>query len=351
MTNSAKLFFVVLFLLLQQYCFGQYSISGYLDTPEKNKRVYLSILKFDELTAISDNQILTSTVTDSLGYFSFEGRLLSEKNAIYRIYANVDEEFGGVQKVETDELKNFHQFIFSNSDTLVFKGNKKFWFSTNTNTNLVDKQWRDFEAYALKLRREFIDFANKGQVSQSSSQYLYELKSYAINQKPHPLITLMHVADVPLKFLREDFKKDSKFYDELQESLNKYYGEQLYALQFREFVVDLNKEEKLEELSFYRSLTYTLGALSVLLSIGLFLVFKKLKDSRNNQVQSVSFDLTTQEEKVAELILKDKSNKEIATELFISLNTVKTHIRNLYGKMEVSNRRDFIEKFKNHPRD
>ncbi|MCK0179777.1 helix-turn-helix transcriptional regulator [Flavobacteriaceae bacterium S0862] len=65
----------------------------------------------------------------------------------------------------------------------------------------------------------------------------------------------------------------------------------------------------------------------------------------------MDFSLTSQEEKVAELMIADKTNKEIASELFISLNTVKTHIRNLYAKLEVSNRSEFVEKFKNHPKD
>ncbi|MDM1071348.1 response regulator transcription factor [Empedobacter brevis] len=61
--------------------------------------------------------------------------------------------------------------------------------------------------------------------------------------------------------------------------------------------------------------------------------------------------LTNQEEKIAKLILEHKSNKEIADELFISLSTVKTHIRNLYAKLNVSNRQELADKFKNHPRD
>jgi DNA-binding CsgD family transcriptional regulator len=50
-------------------------------------------------------------------------------------------------------------------------------------------------------------------------------------------------------------------------------------------------------------------------------------------------------------MIENKTNKEIASELFISLNTVKTHIRNLYAKLEVSNRGEFVQKYKNHPRD
>ena len=64
-----------------------------------------------------------------------------------------------------------------------------------------------------------------------------------------------------------------------------------------------------------------------------------------------SINLTSREERIAELIVLGKTNKEIATELFISLSTVKTHIRNIYAKLEVGNRQEFIDKLKNHSRD
>lgn len=48
--------------------------------------------------------------------------------------------------------------------------------------------------------------------------------------------------------------------------------------------------------------------------------------------------LTQQEKNVLELIAKGLSNKAIAAALQISLNTLKVHIRNLYGKMGVESR-------------
>jgi len=48
--------------------------------------------------------------------------------------------------------------------------------------------------------------------------------------------------------------------------------------------------------------------------------------------------LTKRETQVMALVKKGLSNKEIAQTLFISLNTLKVHIRNLYGKMGVDNR-------------
>ncbi len=47
------------------------------------------------------------------------------------------------------------------------------------------------------------------------------------------------------------------------------------------------------------------------------------------------YDLTPQEKKVLKLLVEGKSYKLIAQELFVSVDTVKTHIRNIYAKLQV----------------
>ena len=49
-------------------------------------------------------------------------------------------------------------------------------------------------------------------------------------------------------------------------------------------------------------------------------------------------DLTEREVDVLNLIAKGCSNQEISNNLFISLNTVKTHIKNIFQKLEVEDR-------------
>ena len=52
--------------------------------------------------------------------------------------------------------------------------------------------------------------------------------------------------------------------------------------------------------------------------------------------------LTEREEEVLQLILLGRANKEIAASLFITENTVKTHVRNIFSKYDVASRAELI---------
>jgi len=56
------------------------------------------------------------------------------------------------------------------------------------------------------------------------------------------------------------------------------------------------------------------------------------------------FDLSKREIDVLTLISKGFSNNEIAEELFVSQNTIKTHIKNIYLKLDVKNRIQALKK-------
>ena len=57
-------------------------------------------------------------------------------------------------------------------------------------------------------------------------------------------------------------------------------------------------------------------------------------------------NLTTREYEVLQLLKQGYSNAEIADHLFLSLSTVKTHVSNLFSKMNVKNRVQAAEKAK-----
>lgn len=62
-----------------------------------------------------------------------------------------------------------------------------------------------------------------------------------------------------------------------------------------------------------------------------------------------AFELTRREEEMLALLLAGRTRSEMARELYVSDNTVKTHIRNLYRKMGVSGKDDLAESMAGEP--
>ena len=66
----------------------------------------------------------------------------------------------------------------------------------------------------------------------------------------------------------------------------------------------------------------------------------------NNEIISPNIEsldsLTKREEEVLQMLLQGASNRKIAKELFISESTVKTHVRNILSKFNVSSRVELL---------
>ncbi|MDF3078616.1 MAG: helix-turn-helix transcriptional regulator [Sphingobacteriaceae bacterium] len=66
---------------------------------------------------------------------------------------------------------------------------------------------------------------------------------------------------------------------------------------------------------------------------------------RNNSLIS-QLDISKRELEILNLMAQGHSNEEIASEIFVSLSTVKTHNQNLFAKLDVKRRTQAIEKAK-----
>jgi DNA-binding CsgD family transcriptional regulator len=63
-----------------------------------------------------------------------------------------------------------------------------------------------------------------------------------------------------------------------------------------------------------------------------------------NETELKKLNLTTREYEVLQLLTQGLTNAQIAEKLFLSLSTIKTHVSNLFVKMEVKNRTQAVEK-------
>lgn len=73
---------------------------------------------------------------------------------------------------------------------------------------------------------------------------------------------------------------------------------------------------------------------------------KKLKNKKakadSNLIKEKIQSLSIREREIFDLILKGKSNKEIATAVNVSINTVKFHIKNIYDKLHIKSRKEAL---------
>jgi two-component system, NarL family, response regulator LiaR len=65
-----------------------------------------------------------------------------------------------------------------------------------------------------------------------------------------------------------------------------------------------------------------------------------------NEAELKKLNLSSREYEVLQLLAKGHRNSDIAAELFLSLSTVKTHVSNLFIKMDVKSRTQALEKAK-----
>jgi len=65
-------------------------------------------------------------------------------------------------------------------------------------------------------------------------------------------------------------------------------------------------------------------------------MFRRYRGKNNNLIKSLS----VQERKIFTLLKDGKSNKEISEEFNIGLSTVKSHVNNIYSKLNIKSRKE-----------
>jgi LuxR family transcriptional regulator, maltose regulon positive regulatory protein len=68
--------------------------------------------------------------------------------------------------------------------------------------------------------------------------------------------------------------------------------------------------------------------------------------STTHRRHAIREPLSERELEVLVLLAAGRSNRQIASELFVALSTVKIHIKNIYGKLDVRNRTQAVSRAK-----
>ncbi|WP_103864562.1 response regulator transcription factor [Aquimarina sp. I32.4] len=323
-------YFFLLAFLLGSNLFGQNCVSGYVDIKNpKNweRQVYLSQLHPKENSnTFYDTQIASSPIAAD-GYFTFDQNLFTTKEHIYKLHIKP------LSPKEKDTLskkvKNFELFILSKNDTIHFDKSEQL-FTKQTSNNKANHEWQKLKNFEARYENLTSDFDTK--------KYLLETKGYVKDSLQILLVKLIGIKRLDDQgLLEKDAQANPTYYLSLIKELKSS------DLDPSTYVYLENKLQTITQKTTNKKYTISLWANAFAIFIICILLLIIIKFLRNQKKQK-PIPLSKQEKVIKNLIISGKSNKEIANELFISLSTVKTHISNIYSKLNISSRQDLLLK-------
>ncbi|WP_281422493.1 helix-turn-helix domain-containing protein [Aquimarina litoralis] len=321
-----QLFLFLLIVFINSDITGQDIVSGYisLETIENwEQKVHLSKVDLDETNNSYTYTPIASSDISEKGYFSFDQKWFSAKDHLYKI------ELNPIKKIiSSKKVKNSKLFILSNNDSIRFEKGVAPFESYVTN-NKADNEWQQLKKFESKFESLHDDF--------DTEKYLLRTKGYIKDSLQILLVKLISIKKLDdKKLLEKDIKENTNYYADLLKELKSSEIDPALFL-YLENKISLVRKETTEKKYSISMLINGLAGI-VIFGLVLFIIRKRKKD----QNSSLAIPLSKQENTVKELILSGKTNKEIANELFISINTVKTHISNIYSKLNISSRKELL---------
>jgi len=344
--RSLKTFIFLFFIFNTVFCFAQYKFDGFANNTAQNNNVYLSVIEdFRKISGVFPEQILAKTAIDSSGFFQFNGDNLPNQNKIYRIHIDTCEENEQNITHFSGHCPNSKEIIFiANNKTQLsfpFSFDKEMFCKVESNNEKANV-FLKIDSLKNDMRFAFGTYRSEANRKINSKKWFETLQNYGESLE-EPLAELYIFSFLSNRsnnlysYYLKDLKKNN-YYNDLLTRLQQKYPDSFYTKQYEN---ELNADLYLVNLKntpLNSWWVYVLGILLILSILTNFLLFKKVSSHKKHH--SVIKKLTKQEQKILNLILQDKSNKEIASEIFVSVSTVKTHINNLYKKINVSSREE-----------
>lgn len=297
-----------------------------LDTTLWAPVAYLSVIPdFTQMYTMSNESIIQRAAIDLEGLFIFDGAKLVPEDRLYRIHFS--KKGNPAASLIIGGQEENHLFLIANNQAdigilirdeqnlvggLTFAGyapNKEL-LQINQIAGFLDT----LDYYGPAVNRDFV------------RQAVYDKLRQFADTCSNPLISLYALYHSRFE---SDYPNNPTYYDKY---LRKWKSQN--SEYFRAFRAQLPVKESP---NYLKPLLFGLAFLLVI--AGGFILLRIRKKGVKNPYQS----LTVQERKIFGLLKDGRSNKEISDECGISLSTVKSHVNNIYSKLNISSRTDVMD--------
>ena len=332
----------ILFAIFLSNSYAQFVFSGQVDKSYAGTTAYLSIVPdcHKKNLFITEN-ILLETPVDSLGDFLFTADILKATNAIYKIHIDqCNSDIKDYKHLINDcEDSKEVLFIANNTDSIHFPLNElsQEFCSVETAKN------KNNSLFAIQEFHQNLFADLQFAINDTQRKIIYKKHFLALQnfsktfREPLAELYAYHLYADENTFNRSAYLEDlttSSYYNDLLNKLKSKYPNTSYTKNFEKALKRDNYP--LLEQKTNNHFWWYIVLLLLLFSLALNLYFISQRKPKKVDYKKV---LSKQEQKVFSL-MPTKSNKEIASLLFISLSTVKTHINTIYAKLNINSRND-----------
>lgn len=348
-----RISFLLFTLLTGSWSWGQYQFKGQVSEDFKKGTVYLSLVEdYRKTTRVYLDQIFQKTTSDSLGYFSFTGDNLPKLNRIYRIHVDACDSVEGNKKHFLSTCTDMESILFiaNNADTLSLPvGKNQQAFCEINSTNDVSDALLQLDLLKEELIVDVLEQPSEVAKNLTFQKWIqnFQNTSQAFNEPLAELYAYNFLSNRENETYSHYLKnlEGSTYYEGLETRMLKTYQKASFTRQFQK-ELQADRTLILDEGDIDKGLNLMHGLYALMGIVVLSILFYTYKRGKHLKSKNPFETLSPQERKVLNAILEGKSNKEIATDFYISLSTVKSHINSLYKKLGMSSRTEILSYYK-----
>lgn len=339
-----RFFSIAVLVLCSGSVFASYKIHGRVNLGDEwQPKIYLAIVEeLSDYYRASPDLIVNTGLVGADGSFVIEGNELPDSPYFYRLYLMKEQntEFDACLYVGGDD-HNFIHIILDNNAALEIQADSTYYApfgnyqikgskENHLMRELTEMVYPSFYFYQIKFPTEL----------RLSEEKLFNGLMQFADTCSTDLVALAAVNNTDMD---RYFEQYGPFYQSFGARLKRSNPQLEYTPNY------------LRKLRFYEGdaggfpvwAKILLVLQSIVILLMGYLLIKKQKAKEKPTAASPSKPipsdvLTNKELEILQLIAAGKSNKEIASALFIELSTVKTHINKIYTKLKVKNRKDAI---------
>jgi len=325
--NTIAIFFLILCGQTKAFSENAGQIAGKLILDDSwERKIYVSYIKtFEKEYAVSNDLIITSAVIDSLGNFKIDLNEIPTKWSLLRLHV-VKKGVSPNSLVIGSNDENFILLIAKRDSEIELFNTEDIPIFLNIRVEGADYMNTFDQIQKLSNYPNSIDYENLVIEKEFIKEVVSEKLKVVADTCSNPLVSLYAIYQTDFQ---SDYLVNPTFYETY---LSKWENENnSYFKSFRQkFPIGKNNSTNNISIKYIILLVSVVGVLLIIVLI----YFKK----KNRKIKQLS----VQERKIFDLIRNGMSNKEISAECHIEITTVKSHIGNIYSKLNIKSRREAL---------